>query len=147
MKVTPPLALSKKHLTKKEISIRKEVEDRLTTVALPSEPPSGLTETQQVVYTFLYNNLINTGYVGILDSDILVQGAITIGRLRDIDRKINESEENLYDAQLANMRDKYFKQFVKMTELLALSPVARAKLGAVLANSEKKDPLADVLGI
>ena len=140
-----PISVATGARTKKEISTRIEVENKLQAGKLPATPPKSLSADQKKIYRWLYNTLSPTGYMSELDAEILIQGSIIIDRLRTIDRRINDDADLIFDREYRSTRDLYYKQFLKIAEQLCMSPQARAKMGTLIANTKEADPLADIL--
>lgn len=141
-----PVKTSLRAKTKKEKTIRVEVESKMQAGELPANPPEMLNEEQAGIYTWLYNTLQPTGYMSALDTEILIQGSIIMERLRSIDREINADRARIMESKYRTARDMYYKQFLKICEQLCMSPQARAKMGTLIANTKEADPLADILG-
>lgn len=130
-----------KHLTKAEKAKREELEN-IITADLPPEPPDELSEERKNIYRFIYNALSDSGLIKILDIETILQAVITIDRLHEIDQLIDSEGIN---KNLLSLKDTLFKQYLKIADLLCMSPSARAKLGTLTTNKKEKDPLIELL--
>jgi P27 family predicted phage terminase small subunit len=133
---------TKKHLTKAEKAKRQEIEN-IIAEDLPSEPPADLSPSRQEIYVFIVNLLSDSGIVKKLDIEIIKQACITIDRLHTIDQLIDS--EGLTNKTLLTAKNQLFQQFLKIADLLMMSPQSRAKLGAVSTRNKEKDPLIELL--
>ncbi len=141
------VAIMKKHLTKAERTARKKAEERVKLDADKLKPAKGMTAAQRKIFRTLLGHLEKTGILSNLDADTLSQAAITIDRMHEIDIRINASPELVLDKDIMDIKDKVFRQYMKICAELYLSPAARAKMGALAANNQKEeqDPLIRVL--
>lgn len=133
---------TKKHLTKAEKAKRQELEN-IIAEDLPSEPPADLSPSRQEIYRFIVNLLNDSGLIKSLDLEVIKQACITIDRLHTIDQLIDN--EGLTNSKLLTAKNQLFQQFLKIADLLMMSPQSRAKLGAVNVRSKEKDPLIELL--
>ncbi len=133
---------TKKHLTKAEKSKRQEIEN-IITEDIPNEPPADLTEPRREIYKFIVSTLNDSGIIKKLDLEVIKQACITIDRLHTIDQLIDT--EGLTNKNLLTAKNQLFTQFLKIADLLMMSPQSRAKLGAVNVRSKEKDPLIELL--
>lgn len=136
-----------KNLTKEEIQIRTEVENKLKGSSDNISPPSHLNARQKKIFTYIVNELKVSGILGNLDIYILSSCAIAIDRLQQIEKMINKDIEKLFDKGLMSAKEKYSKEFFRCCNELSLSPQSRAKLGTINLDAKKKaeDPLLQVL--
>ena len=132
----------KKHLTKAEKETRQEIEN-IITEDIPLEPPADLTEPRQAIYSFIVSTLNDSGIIKKLDLEVIKQACITIDRLHQVDQLIDT--EGLTNSKLLTAKNQLFSQFLKVADLLMMSPQSRAKLGAVNVRSKEKDPLITLL--
>lgn len=137
-----PVATTRKHLTAREKQIRKNVENKLKVKSDKLKPPDYLNEEQKIIFNDLLENLLPTDILSNLDQTTLEQAAIIIDRLKQVDKQLNEPA-NIFNINSTNIRQKYFLQYLKICSELALSPAARAKMGAMIADDKdkEKDPL------
>lgn len=136
-----------KNLTKEEIQVRLQTEDKLRGAADKISPPSHLIARQKKIFNYIVEELEASGILGNLDIYILGTCAIAIDRLQQIEKLINKNIENLYDKSLMSAKDKYTKDFFRCTNELSLSPQSRAKLGTInmQAKQQEEDPLLKLL--
>lgn len=140
-KKAKPTAINKKHLTKAEKEAREQAEN-IITADLPPEPPDGLTDERKNIYRFIYSALNDSGLIKLLDIETILQACITIDRLHEIDRLIDNEGLN---KNLLSLKDQLFKQYLKIADLLCMSPSARAKLGTLTTRKQEQDPLIQLL--
>jgi P27 family predicted phage terminase small subunit len=136
-----PTAINSKHLTKAEKEQRQKAENVIT-ADLPPEPPDELSNERKNIYRFIYNALSDSGLIKLLDIETILQACITIDRLHEIDTQIDQEGLN---KNLLSLKDQLFKQYLKIADLLCMSPSARAKLGTLTTNKKEKDPLIELL--
>lgn len=141
------VSINKKHLTASEKTTRQQTENSVRLAADKLKPVRGMNRAQKRIFKTITDHLLQTGILSNLDVDTLCQAAIIIDRLHDIDTKINEDPAGLIDRNLQDIRDKIFKQYMRICEVLYLSPAARAKLGMLAASNKKdaEDPLIRVI--
>lgn len=133
---------TKKHLTKAEKSKRQEIEN-IIAEDLPTEPPADLSEPRREIYSFIVSTLNDSGIIKKLDLEVIKQACITIDRLHQIDQLIDN--DGLINSKLLTAKNQLFTQFLKVADLLMMSPQSRAKLGAVSTRKQEKDPLIELL--
>lgn len=139
--------LTSKHLTKEEIRVRKENEQKLRGGADKIKPPSYLNSKQKKIFKYIVEELRNSEILSNLDIYILVTCSLAIDRLQEIEKIINSDIEKLGDKSLMSAKDKYTKDLFRCCNELSLSPQSRAKLGNinVQASKDSEDPLLKVL--
>ncbi len=135
--------LTSKHLTKEELSQRKEIESQLKGKADKITPPKTLSKTQKTIFKKIVNELKDSGVLGNLDVYILSTISIAIDRLNWIENVINENEIKMLDVDLMRAKEKYSKDFYRCCNELSLSPQSRAKISNINIKSQKAkgDPL------
>ena len=71
-----------------------------------------------------------------------------IDRLQDIESRINENPELLFDRDVCNTRKEYMQNFFRICNELSLSPQSRAKMGILAAGRDKRDndPILRIFG-
>ena len=138
-------------MTKDEINKRLEAETRLKGQADKLTAPSFLTLPQKQIFRYIVKNLESSGILGNLDIYVLAQTAITIDRIQECEKNINEN--GLFDWEgkanpAVKVKDSYMKEFFRMCNELSLSPQARAKLANMNFKAEvnDSDPLLTILG-
>lgn len=134
-------------ITKEEEGLRRESEKRLRGRTNKLLPPDYLTEAQAGIFRYIVKELKGSGILGNLDIYVLATAAVSIDRLAQIEREINENPELLFDAKFMASKDKYTKDFFRCCNELSLSPQARAKLSIANVNAakEQKNPLLEAL--
>lgn len=138
-------------MTKEEINKRLEAEARLKGQADKLTAPSFLTLPQKQIFRYIVKNLESSGILGNLDIYVLAQTAITIDRIQECEKNINEN--GLFDWEgkanpAVKVKDSYMKEFFRMCNELSLSPQSRAKLANMnfKAEANDTDPLLTILG-
>jgi P27 family predicted phage terminase small subunit len=136
-----------KNLTKEEIRIRTESEEKLKGSSNNISPPSHLNARQKKIFNYIVQELKASAILGNLDIYILGSCAIAIDRLQQIEKMINKDIEKLLDKSLMSAKEKYSKEFFRCCNELSLSPQSRAKLGNINLEAKKKedDPLLQAL--
>lgn len=136
-----------KNLTKEEIAIRTQTEEKLKGAADEISPPTHLNARQKKIFNYIVKELQASGILGNLDIYILSTCAVAIDRVQQIERIINKDIERLLDRNLLSAKDKYSKEFFRCCNELSLSPQSRAKLGNInfQVRVEEDDPLLKVL--
>ena len=114
-------------------AVRQDVEDKLRGENVPPEPPADLTDGQREIFQFI---------VIVLEST-----AVAIDRLRYINGLIDADPGLVMHTGLQNARAKYQSDLWRGCNELCLSPQARAKIGSLAAQKQKKekDPLLAAL--
>ncbi|MCJ8008109.1 phage terminase small subunit P27 family [Lederbergia wuyishanensis] len=136
-----------KNLTKEEIEVRKQTEEKLRGAADNISPPKHLNARQKKIFNYVVEELQASGILGNLDIYILGTFAISIDRLQQIEKQINKDIEKLLDNNLMRAKEKYTKDFFRCCNELSLSPQSRAKLGNInfQVKAKEDDPLLKVL--
>ena len=136
-----------KNLTKEEIKSRLESEENLRGEADKISPPSHLNERQMDIFNNIVDELQASGILGNLDIYILSSCSISIDRIQEIEKMINEKPGLLMDKDLRMANTKYSNDFFRTCNELSLSPQSRAKVGNINLQSkkEKADPLLKLL--
>lgn len=111
-------------------------------------PPAYLSCEQQEIFLYIEDELLQSGILGNLDVFVLAQCAVAIDRMQDIDKRINENNDLLWDNKLMATREKYTKSFYRCCNELSLSPQARAKMANTNMSGKAKeaDPVLTLLG-
>ena len=136
-----------KNLTKEEIQVREETEQKLRGAADNLSPPTHLNSRQKKIFIYIVEELEASGIVGNLDVYILGTCAIAIDRLQQIERLFNKDINNLKDKELMKAKTEYTKDLFRCCNELSLSPQSRAKLGNInfQVKAKEDDPLLKVL--
>lgn len=108
--------------------------------------PAYLTDAQKYIFDKIRTLLKDAGVLGSVDGYMIAVCAVSIDRVRDIDKKMND-EGKICDKDAVLARSKYLSDFYRSCNELGLSPQARAKLGVLAAGkkAEEKDPLVKAL--
>jgi P27 family predicted phage terminase small subunit len=123
------VATMSKHLTKEELQVRQEQEEKLKGLADKIKPPAYLSPQQKKIFKYIVDQLKVSGILCNLDNYILTTCVLAIDRLQSIETLINNDINNLYNKDLMASKDKYTKDLFRCTSELSLSPQSRAKLG------------------
>jgi P27 family predicted phage terminase small subunit len=136
-----------KNLTKEEITVREQSEEKLRGAADNISPPNHLNTRQKKIFIFIVEELQASGILGNLDIYILSTFSIAVDRMQEIEKLINKDIDNLRDKSLLSAKDKYTKDFFRCCNELSLSPQSRAKLGNINyeVKAKEDDPLLKVL--
>ena len=128
-------------------AVRQDMEDKLRGENGAPEPPEGLTDGQREIFQFIVDGLVASDILGRLDVFVLESTAIAIDRLRYINSLIDKDPQFVMHTGLQNARAKYQSDLWRGCNELCLSPQARAKIGSLAAQKQKKetDPLLSVL--
>lgn len=128
-------------------AVRQDMEDKLRGENAAPEPPEGLTDGQREIFQFIVDGLVASDILGRLDVFVLESTAIAIDRLRYINSLIDEDPQFVMHTGLQNARAKYQSDLWRGCNELCLSPQARAKIGSLAAQKQKKetDPLLAAL--
>ena len=138
------------HMSKDEIDARIEYEAKLRGESDDIRPPSFLSKEQEEKFVAIVDYLKPSGILGNIDVYILTQAAISIDRIQECERHINEfgvvNNEGKPSVYL-KVKDSYMKEFFRLCNELSLSPQARAKLANINAGVEKEqqDPLLKII--
>jgi len=144
---TKSVSTMSKNLTKEEIRVRKETEEKLRGEADNISPPRHLNARQKKIFNYVVQELEASKILGNLDVYILGQTAIAIDRLQEIEKMINKNIMLLSDSKLMKAKSDYTREFFRCCNELSLSPQSRAKLGNInlQAKQNEEDPLLKVL--
>ena len=147
---TKSVATRTGHMSKKDIDTRLEYEAKLRGDADKIRPPSFLTLPQRKIFKGLIDYLMPAGLLGNIDVHIVAQAAVTINRVQECERIINETglvdDEGNINPQI-KIKSGYMSEFFRICNELCLSPQARAKIAHINANAEaeKVDPLLSII--
>lgn len=139
------VVLINKHLTKEEIQKRQENEKRIRGGCESLKPPSYLTRVQKQIFKNIIKYLADSEVLGNADVYILTVCSIAINRIQEIEKRINENPEEMFDRNVMNTKDKYMRDFYRSCNELSLSPQSRAKLANISVAKNEDDPLLRIL--
>lgn len=136
-----------KHLTKDEIKIRSENQEKLKGNSDNIIPSQKLNANQLCLFEFIKKELEESGILSNLDSFILTKCVIAIDRLQYIEEIINDKPQAMLNSQIMSAKDKYDKDFYRCCNELSLSPQSRAKIANINkdAKAKKEDPVLKAL--
>lgn len=136
------------HIVSDEKVKRTETENKLRGDAVSVEPSFEITDDQRKIFDKIKKLYDDLDLLGELDCYVLTEGAVIINRLIEIDRRINNEPDLLFDRDVCNTRKEYMQNFFRVCNELSLSPQARAKMGIMAAgkNAEKVDPILKIFG-
>lgn len=138
-----PVDVNSKHLTKDEYRTRKETEAKLKGNDDKIIPSDYLNEEQKEIFTYIVNEMTNSGILSNLDVYLLDAFSITIERLQWIDSQINRDRDQLLNKDVMSARRQHMDDFKRLSSELGFSPQSRAKLGNI--NLQKKNDESDPL--
>lgn len=99
------------------------------------------------LYSHFVDYLMKSGNVASADIFTLKQLCTVIDRLNTIDDTIDTLKmSGIKDKELQNARKIYFSDYMKLIDVLGLSPQARVKMACNAKVLEEKDPLDGILG-
>ena len=130
------------------IESRRQTEDRLRGDAAKVEPSFDISENQRQIFERIRNMFEKIDLLGELDGYVLTEAAVIIDRLQEIDKRINEQPDLLFDRDVCNTRKEYMQNFFRICNELSLSPQSRAKMGILAAGRDKRDndPILRIFG-
>jgi len=111
------------------------------------EEPDYLTENQLAIFRHIVGNMKEAGILGSSDVYVLTECSIAIDRMQDIEKRINDNPDLIFDTKLMSTKERYTKAFFRYANELSLSPQSRAKLANINLDAENKskDPLLNML--
>lgn len=138
------VAMMSKHLTKDEITERKEIEEKLKGGTDKIKPPTYLSKEQKKLFRYIVKELEDTDILTNVDIFILEKCAICLDRIRESEILLND---DLLNKEALKIKKSYSKEFFRCCNELSLSPQSRAKLGnAKIQNKEEsKDPVVNAV--
>ena len=131
--------------TKTEIAQREQLENELK-----GEPktiknaPKWLTKNQKKIRKKIVSEAEKV--LADIDCYVVDQCAIAIDRLQDIEKKINEEPELMFDKAVIASKKQYAAEFFRCCSELSLSPQSRAKLANAGVKETAQNPLMALLG-
>lgn len=147
---TKSVAMRSGHISKEEREVKLNNEKLLRGNGDNIKPLSFLTKAQKDIFKNIVQHLEESGLLGNIDVYVLSQAAITINRIHDCERNINETGIFDYEGQAnpaIKVKESYMREFFKLCSELSLSPQARAKIASINfeADTKKTDPLLTIL--
>lgn len=147
---TKSVAMRSGHISKEEREVKLNNEKLLRGNSDNIKPLSFLTKAQKDIFKNIVQHLEESGLLGNIDVYVLSQAAITINRIHDCERNINETGIFDYEGQAnpaIKVKESYMREFFKLCSELSLSPQARAKIASINfeADAKKTDPLLTIL--
>lgn len=127
---------------------RRTTENTLKGEAVQIVPSFALSEEQTEIFKKIKSLFEKAGLLGELDCYVLTEGAVVIDRLQQIDLRINNDPDLLFDRDVCNTRKEYMQNFFRICNELSLSPQSRAKMGILALGKDKqeKDPILQIFG-
>lgn len=147
---TKSIAMRSGHVSREEREVKLNNEKLLRGNSDNIKPLSFLTKAQKDIFKNIVQHLEESGLLGNIDVYVLSQAAITINRIHDCERNINETGIFDYEGQAnpaIKVKESYMREFFKLCSELSLSPQARAKIASINfeADAKKTDPLLTIL--
>lgn len=136
------------NITSGVINARKRTESNLRGDTTAVEPSFAVSENQRRIFDRIRDMFGKVGLLGELDGYVLTEGAVVIDRLQEIERRINEDPDLLFDRDVCNTRKEYMQNFFRICNELSLSPQSRAKMGILAAGKDEQDsdPILRIFG-
>jgi P27 family predicted phage terminase small subunit len=134
-----------KHLTKSEMDVKSNTEEKLRGAGDKLRPPKYLTTAQKKIFKYIVKELEGSEILGNLDIYVLTECCIALDRMQEIETRINKEFEQIASATLMSAKDKYTKSFFRCCNELCLSPQSRAKMGNLNLQAKEENPLIKAL--
>ena len=101
------------------IQERRDIENTLKgDSAADVEPAFELSERQTAIFNKIKTMFDKVGLLGELDCYVLTEGAVVIDRLSQIEERLNQDPDLLFDREICNTRKEYMQNLKKqMLEL------------------------------
>lgn len=141
----PASLLTECSQTKAEIQARIDNEKKLKGDASSIRPPKHLSKEQKKIFKEIVKKLEASQILSDKDVYLLAEFSVSIDRLQEVERRINEEPELLFDQKVMSTKDKYTKIFFRGCNELGFSPQSRAKIANINMQEEKENPLLKVL--
>lgn len=126
-------------IKRKEVAMKLCVGDLPPTLFDADDP-------REPLYEHFVAYMIKSGNASSADLYTLQQLCTVISKLQMIDDAIDVVKmSGLTDKDLQNARKNYFTQYMKLIDVLGLSPQARVKMAINAQALEEKDPLEGIL--
>ena len=136
------------HVNSGVTDARRKTEAELKGSVATVEPSFDISENQRQIFERIRNMFEKIDLLGELDGYVLTEAAVIIDRLQEIDKRINEQPDLLFDRDVCNTRKEYMQNFFRICNELSLSPQSRAKMGILAAGRDKRDndPILRIFG-
>ena len=131
--------------TKAEIQTRIDNEKKLQGDSSNIRPPKHLSKEQKKIFKEIVKKLDSSQILSDKDVYLLSEFAVSIDRLQEIERRINETPELLFDPKVMSSKDKYTKIFFRGCNELGFSPQSRAKIANINLQEQQENPLLKAL--
>ena len=141
----PASLLTECSQTKAEIQARIDNEKKLRGDSANLKPPKHLSKEQKKIFKEIVKKLEASQILSDKDVYLLSEFSVSIDRLQEIERRINEEPALLFDQKVMSTKDKYTKIFFRGCNELGFSPQSRAKIANINMQEEKENPLLKVL--
>lgn len=133
-----------KHLTKEEKKIKKEAEEKLKGGTNKIKPPTYLNKNQKNIFKYIVKELKETNILTNLDIYVLSNCAISVDRIQEAEKLLNE---DILNKEALRLKESYIKDLFREMNELCLSPQSRAKMANlnIAAQENKEDPVLKAL--
>lgn len=141
----PASLLTECSQTKAEIQSRIDNENLLRGDSKNIKPPAHLSKTQKKIFKDIVKKLDASRILSDKDNYLLAEFSISIDRLQEIERQINEVPSMMFDNSVMSSKDKYTKIFFRCCNELGFSPQSRAKIANINTQAKEENPLIKAL--
>lgn len=141
----PASLLTECSQTKAEIQERIDNEKKLRGDSSNLKPPKHLNAVQKKIFKEIVRKLDASQILSDKDNYLVAEFAISIDRLQEIERRINDHVDFLFDTQVMSSKDKYTKIFFRCCNELGFSPQSRAKIANINLQAKEENPLIKAL--
>lgn len=141
----PASLLTECSQTKAEIQSRIDNEAKLRGDVTKIKAPKHLSKVQKKLFNDIVKKLDASQILSDKDTYLLAEFSISIDRLQEIERQINEEPSLLFDTSVMSSKDKYTKIFFRCCNELGFSPQSRAKIANINLQSKEENPLIKAL--
>ena len=141
----PASLLTECSQTKAEIQSRIDNENKLKGDSQNIKPPSYLSKSQKKIFKDIVKKLDASQILSDKDVYLLAEFSISIDRLQEIERQINENPGELFNNAVMSSKDKYTKIFFRCCNELGSSPQSRAKIANINVQAKEENPLIKAL--
>ena len=141
----PASLLTECSQTKAEIQSRIDNENKLKGDSQNIKPPSYLSKAQRKIFKDIVKKLDASQILSDKDVYLLAEFSISIDRLQEIERQINETPGELFNNAVMSSKDKYTKIFFRCCNELGFSPQSRAKIANINVQAKEENPLIKAL--
>ena len=141
----PASLLTECSQTTAEIQRRIDNENKLKGDNQNIKPPSYLSKAQKKIFKDIVKKLDASQILSDKDVYLLAEFSISIDRLQEIERQINENPGELFNNAVMSSKDKYTKIFFRCCNELGFSPQSRAKIANINVQAKEENPLIKAL--